>query len=272
MKKIICLLLAAMLAVLPSCSLKKDESTAADTTTADTKEALTTEDESTVADTSQDTPDEEIRVSVETHILPSDSAEQRAAVHYPVVSGTVNDELANSLLKEYLIGYASDGVNENFDSEFHKDYSYELHEPTLTFANKSLVSFFLEGELSSSMKVRPEYFALTLNLDITTGKFMVIEDFCRDTDAVSELFIGGDTFSVIYSGSDDMKAELDAAGRNELDTWTMPYIIRENGETYFAVSVSVPAVMGSHAEYKAKLSDVEHLLSDEILELTKGNK
>jgi len=60
--------------------------------------------------------------------------------------------------------------------------------------------------------------------------------------------------------------------RDRITAATMFYFIKVSNDVRFAVSAEIPHALGDHAEYEAKLSDIDYLFTDEIITLTKGSE
>ena len=149
--------------------------------------------------------------------------------------------------------------------------TYEITDVAPTYLENSFVSFLFAGNYYTAGSAHPTEFVRTLNIDIEKGEAYGLDDICKDTDSLTELFENGDAFALIPTGNSIADSELSEMSRVGLGYFTGAYFIDENGETYFAVSIEIPHVLGDHAEYKAKLSDVEQLLDSGIITLTKGN-
>ena len=264
MKKIICLLLAAMLAVLSSCGKEADftDSTGNEPT------VFSTAEESTATAVAEEIEPIVFRTETETVAFGSDG--NQVTVKFPVLENTGNDEAVNAKLKSHTEDMMTYDVTQELVGA--DSFTYEITDVNMTFSNDSFASFLYLGSYYPAGGAHPTEFVRTVNIALKNAEIVVTTEIISDIDAFSELFTSGKAFELISSGNENIDKEISETQRNDISTLNTPYFINDNNTIYIGISVETLHALGDHAEYKARLSDVEHLLSDEILELTKGNK
>ncbi len=280
-------MIAASLALLPACKEEEDfkdsvikeipnEPITDVLSDADDTEAALTEETASEAvtaapeaETDAKEADGEIGVSYGVIDNPQSNTLVDIYVKFPILSGTVNDELVNAILKDSVTAMV-DSDTQSLAAGSEK-LTYEITDVAPAYLENSFVSFLFEGNYYTAGSAHPTEFVRTLNIDIEKGEAYGLDDICKDTDGLTKLFESGDAFALIPTGNSIADSELSEMSRVGLGYFTSAYFIDENGEAYFAVSIEIPHVLGDHAEYKAKLSDVEQLLDSGIITLTKGN-
>ncbi len=267
MKKTLLTLIAILsLTLLVSCS---DKDTDKDTeTTADTTEATTTENpiETTAPE-----------YTVSSDIYSDITDERELAFTYPIFEGKENAEALNTLLFNESKAYMENYLTYNHPGESY--YSYDVSSVEAAYMSDSLASFICTGSLYADGAAHPINFAYTLNIDLESAKLLGFSDIIKDFSTVTELFKNGN-FSLIPSDNSELDAEINKLSPEELigaysDLYAIyppVYFIGNDNTVSLALSLETIYALGGHAEFEAEYTKVTDALTDEILNLLKGEE
>ena len=253
-----------LLSLLASCG--KNTSPADDTTSTDT----------TVSDTT--VSDENGTVSAYTvseEAYTSDDNGQTRIFNYPVFNGTDKDDILNTLVFDDTKALMDNYLTYVFVSE--NGSSYDISPAKSICTGSDLASFFYVGQFYTPDAAHPVYITYSVNVDVKNGKLLTFTDIVKDFSALSELLRQG-VFTLVSTGNDTLDRELNDLEPNDLlgaysdlyGIYPNVYFTDESGESSLVLSFETIYALGGHAEFEAPLDAVSHTLTDNILNLLKG--
>jgi hypothetical protein len=190
-------------------------------------------------------------------------------ITYPVISGTDNDELICSILKEAAISNMEHYLRYTNTEGF---YRYTIDSVSAAYTSDKLASFLCVGSYSDEGSSHPESIIYTINLGLKDSKIYSFEELVSDFNFLSDKFKAG-RFRLV-SGIDGL---LDMTSHEDIfieysslyGIYPPLYFIAGDNKTELAFSVGLVYTLGGHAEFSIDVNSVKNALTETLIELLK---